>query len=49
MGEKFRVMVGKNEKEIETQLEDIGVDGRIIFKRILNETGSRGLDSCGLL
>jgi len=46
MGEKFRVVVGKDERErgIETHLEDIGVDGRILLKRILNETVNRELD-----
>jgi len=37
------------EKLRERDLEDIGVDGRIILKWILNGTGSRELDSCGSL
>jgi hypothetical protein len=51
MAEKFRVVVGKAERERERErlLEGIGIDGRIILKRILNGTGSRELDSCGSL
>jgi len=48
MGEKFRVVVGRAEREGEI-LEDIGQEGRIILKRILNGTGSRELDSFGSL
>jgi hypothetical protein len=44
MGEKFRVVVGRVERERERDLEDIGQEGRIILKRILNGTGSRELD-----
>ena len=36
-------------RKVENHLEDLGVDGRVILRRILNTMGWRGLDSCGLV
>jgi hypothetical protein len=40
-----RVLVGKPEGK--TNLEDLGVDGRMLLKLILNRVGEGGLESCG--
>jgi len=41
MREKYRVLVGKPEGD---QLEDLGVEGRMLLVSILNRWRSRGLD-----
>jgi hypothetical protein len=38
----YRVMVGKSEGR--NHLEDLGIEGRIIMKWILNRMGKRGQD-----
>jgi len=47
-GNKRRILgFGRRNLKERTSLEDPGIDGRIIFKRSLNEMESHGIESLG--